>query len=63
MVMYPSRTVLTLFLFAIRAFATGYFQAVYLYTPEVISLMYMLSIKVAQWYIHISKFLMQFGDN
>ena len=29
------RTVTTLFLFLIRAFATGIFQAVFVYTPEV----------------------------
>ena len=29
------RGVTTLFLFVIRAFATGVFQAVYVYTPEV----------------------------
>jgi len=31
----PYRDVITLFLFVIRAFATGVFQAVYVYTPEV----------------------------
>ena len=29
------RTVLTVFLFGVRGFATGFFQAIYLYTPEV----------------------------
>ena len=29
------RTLLTVFLFGVRGFATGFFQAIYLYTPEV----------------------------
>ena len=29
------RTVLTVFLFGVRGFATSFFQAIYLYTPEV----------------------------
>ena len=29
------RTIITLFLFLIRAFVTGVFQVVYVYTPEV----------------------------
>ncbi len=32
---FYSRYVVTFFLFLIRAFATGVFQAVYVYTPEV----------------------------
>ena len=32
---FPCRNVITFFLFFIRAFATGVFQAVYVYTPEV----------------------------
>jgi len=31
------RAVLTVFLFGVRAFATSFFQAIYLYTPEVSS--------------------------
>ena len=33
--LYFHRTLLTVFLFGIRGFATGFFQAIYLYTPEV----------------------------
>ena len=29
------RTILTVFLFGVRGFATGFFQGIYVYTPEV----------------------------
>ena len=32
---FHRRNVLTVFLFGVRGFATGFFHAVYLYTPEV----------------------------
>ena len=44
------RTIITLFLFLIRAFVTGVFQAVYVYTPEV----YPTSVRALSLGVHTS---------